>query len=800
MRFQRPEPLSINDAKTAASTTGLLQSPGLITPSTATYSLANMADYSKSGLLEVPPDIPTNTQLLNLSSNMLMQLPAGFGRTFSSLQTLDLSGNQISVLPDGISHLSSLRELDISKNALIALPTGIGSLRALEILDVSENYLVSMEMSMSRLENLRMLNISDNRLTSLPLYLGRLASTLRILLVDGNPFDKSQRDLIEPILTVSSKEAKRIAKTKEKAEKQRQKAAKKGNRQQQQQLLGAATGDSSLHSTEYLTALRRLVSFRIKKSHHKTPAEAEKHPRAATAINGCPNRDSAVIPVDAVAAQLGNGLSISNSGSCKPDSALSPTPPEDHATTDITADSARSVALDIARRIAVAASSNATDQHDTASIHSHRSRHNSMMSGTISSRDPQFHRASIISTSQESTSSSFDDAPGLIQDAVKVSRVLWRLCDEWDLDPQHSQADSVEHMLQQLRNGNVRLDGAIGIDRVYREKSMSAGNTQRMKILSELLVTEVTYVDTLKNVVGVYLNPMRENKVLSETELRDIFSNIEVILSFHNDHFLPAITYAISQPNMAIGKIFLHHGAHFRLYSMYTNNHDASTRVLTDVLTRRSVSAFIESARHDVTQIGQVGLNGHLLTPVQRLPRYRMLLIDLLSNTPASHSDHEHLYMALKELNRTIFEVNEKKRLFENQSRLRKIQEKVSGSIDIPLMAPHRIFRQMANFKLTTFTEPVIDKSSGRRSVRRIGVGTVYRFFLFNDMIMQCTIIMNKDLRVNRVYYLGTRVTPAEITCDHELRIVDLEGVLYLKGDKTDIRRWAHDINSRLEG
>ncbi|KAJ2163782.1 hypothetical protein GGH15_004281, partial [Coemansia sp. RSA 562] len=74
-----------------------------------------------------------------------------------------------------------------------------------------------------------------------------------------------------------------------------------------------------------------------------------------------------------------------------------------------------------------------------------------------------------------------------------------------------------------------------------------------MKILSELLVTEVTYVDTLKNVVGVYLNPMREAKVLSETELREIFSNIEVILAFHNDHFLPAVTYAISRPEMAVG-------------------------------------------------------------------------------------------------------------------------------------------------------------------------------------------------------------------------------------------------------
>ncbi|KAJ2553119.1 hypothetical protein EV175_003054 [Coemansia sp. RSA 1933] len=393
---------------------------------------------------------------------------------------------------------------------------------------------------------------------------------------------------------------------------------------------------------------------------------------------------------------------------------------------------------------------------------------------------------------------SADDVVGPPQDAAKVSRMLWHLCDEWDLDPCHSEADRVKDMLARLQTGHLPIDGASGIDRVYRRKSPSAGNSQRMKILSELLVTEVTYVDTLKNVVGVYLNPMRESKVLSESELREIFSNIEVILAFHNDHFLPAITYAISNPDMAIGSVFLHHGAHLKLYSTYTNNHETSVRSLSRVSSRRSVGAFIQNARRDVTQIGQVGLDGHLLTPIQRLPRYRMLLTDLLGSTPVDHPDHETLYSALKELNRTIYEVNEKKRTFENQSLLQRIQEKVAGSSGIPLVAPHRVFMLAANFRLQVFSEPARGKR-GDLKVRRIGLGAVYHFILFNDMIMQCTIIMNKkDLRLNRIYRLGTRVAPAKVICDNELRVVDSEGVLYLSGDHDEIRKWAQEINSRL--
>ncbi|KAJ1727558.1 hypothetical protein LPJ72_005880 [Coemansia sp. Benny D160-2] len=435
--------------------------------------------------------------------------------------------------------------------------------------------------------------------------------------------------------------------------------------------------------------------------------------------------------------------------------------------------------------------------HDQTSIgmpHICRLHQHSVTGGTpvyteLSSADPAL---------QESHKLSMDDSSGLIQDSVKVSRVLWQLCDEWDLDPRHSESDSVESILAQLGNASAPIGDSSSIDRAYHGKSPSAGSSQRMKILSELLVTEVTYVDTLKNVVGVYLNPMREAKVLSESELRGIFSNIEIILAFHNDHFLPAITYAISKPDMAIGGVFLHHSAHLKLYSMYTNNHETSVKTLSSVSSRRSVGGFIQNARHDVTQIGQVGLDGHLLTPIQRLPRYRMLLTDLLSNTPADHPDHETLYEATKELNRTIHDVNEKKRIYENRLRLQRIQEKVAGSSAIPLVVPHRTFKLMATFRLQIFSEPTRN-SKGNLRVRRIGLGTVYRFFLFNDLIMQCTFIMNKDLRLNRVYKLDTRVAPAEVTCDNELRIVSSEGILYLRGDQAEIRRWARVINSRLE-
>ncbi|KAJ2776953.1 hypothetical protein GGI15_004671 [Coemansia interrupta] len=839
-------------------------------------------DYSGYRLAEVPREIPHDVISLSLSRNMLTQIPPSFGRTFAMLQSLDISGNQIVVLPEEISHLQSLRELNASRNALIGLPITIGSLRNLEVLDLSENYIIALDASMPRLESLRMLNISDNRLVTLPSYLGLLAHNLRILLVDGNPFYRSQRDLIEPILTVSSKEAKRIAKAKEKSEKMRERAVRRG-----ETMRDGSANSMPLHSLEYTIALKKLITVRLRRNRKQSivvPSAAVSNNTSTTATS--PNvqrsksqmrlrfdgknivedhplpmlsplpslggskqlqvRESAVLPLDTVtqhisclsidAAAISRSTTMALDGpqrgtappsgtrkagviwdSSIPHSAelneymtrqLPPLPvPDGEAShlpaTPMPSEPAACASAPVSATVPPVAAQNTSASaqgYDQGPIPMPRysSAINTVATANTTSSFGLNGRLSISSTSQDSHSSSMEDSIGLIQDATKVSKVLWQLRDEWDLDPRHSETDSVTNMLAQLREGNVRVDGASEIDRAYREKAPTAGSSQRLKILSELLVTEVTYVDTLKNVVGIYLNPMREAKILSESELREIFSNIEVILAFHNDHFLPSVTYAISQPDAAIGNVFLHHGAHFKLYSMYTNNHETSVKTLSTAMSRRAMSNFIQSARGDVTQLGQVGLDGHLLTPVQRLPRYRMLLLDLLSNTPAEHPDHELLYEALKDLNKTIYEVNEKKRVFENQARLHRIQDKVAGASEIPLIMPHRVFKLMANFRLQIFSEHVVDRS-GVLTVRRIGVGTVYRFFLFNDMLLQCTIIMNKDLRVNHIYKLRSRVTPAEITGDNELRIVDNEGILYLKGDISDVRKWAHAINGRLE-
>jgi Leucine-rich repeat (LRR) protein len=115
---------------------------------------------------------------LDLSMNALTHLPASFGH-LESLQTLDLSSNNLTRLPASFGQLTNLQTLDVSRNQLTRLPASFGQLTNLQTLDVSRNQLTSLPESFGQLQNLRTLDLTNNQLTRLPESFERLENLER---------------------------------------------------------------------------------------------------------------------------------------------------------------------------------------------------------------------------------------------------------------------------------------------------------------------------------------------------------------------------------------------------------------------------------------------------------------------------------------------------------------------------------------------------------------------------------------------------------------------------------------------
>ena len=109
-------------------------------------------------------------ETLDLHGNSLQVLPMGL-RRLERLTTLNLANNKLeNTALDVISQIPSLKDLRLGNNALSGtLPTAACNLQYLETLDLQSNRLLVLPEALRELVSLKVLNISGNQLTALPM-------------------------------------------------------------------------------------------------------------------------------------------------------------------------------------------------------------------------------------------------------------------------------------------------------------------------------------------------------------------------------------------------------------------------------------------------------------------------------------------------------------------------------------------------------------------------------------------------------------------------------------------------------
>jgi hypothetical protein len=146
-------------------------------------------DLSSNKIEIIPPQLRRLVHLKTLILNdnpllhaQLRQLPA-----LVSLESLHLSNTQrtISNIPQGLDNLPNLKELDLSCNDLTIVPDTIYKIRTLQRLNLSQNSLSEISNMIGDLEELLSLNLSRNKLLSLPNALCKL-SKLKKLYANSN--------------------------------------------------------------------------------------------------------------------------------------------------------------------------------------------------------------------------------------------------------------------------------------------------------------------------------------------------------------------------------------------------------------------------------------------------------------------------------------------------------------------------------------------------------------------------------------------------------------------------------------
>jgi FYVE/RhoGEF/PH domain-containing protein 3 len=106
--------------------------------------------------------------------------------------------------------------------------------------------------------------------------------------------------------------------------------------------------------------------------------------------------------------------------------------------------------------------------------------------------------------------------------------------------------------------------------------------------------------------------------------------------------------WSASNVDNQVGDIFLSLSPFLRVYSLFLSNFNTSTSIVKDLLkTNQRFAAFIKQV-DGLPESRNLTLNAFLMTPVQRIPRYKMLLEDLYKKTPENHADYSNLGTSIK--------------------------------------------------------------------------------------------------------------------------------------------------------
>jgi len=252
----------------------------------------------------------------------------------------------------------------------------------------------------------------------------------------------------------------------------------------------------------------------------------------------------------------------------------------------------------------------------------------------------------------------------------------------------------------------------------------------RHKVVQEIYTTETTYIASLLE-MGMLRNSLHElarsrlsGKSLNNlvANLENIFGNLEAITSA-NMEILHSVEEALSTwtDNKAMGQIFVHLCPVLVIYVQWGTNY-------TQAISVTEKSRNIPKLPKEIDEkLGN--LSSMLIQPIQRLPRYVLLLENLLEATPPNHPDYENSKKAVATMQALCERVNTKVKSSQNVSDL-------INKISPPFQSLMEAHRQLQCFyKVKSRYMGFGDCPYGSNDTS--GKGTIV-LYLFNDLLAFC--------------------------------------------------------------
>lgn len=201
---------------------------------------------------------------------------------------------------------------------------------------------------------------------------------------------------------------------------------------------------------------------------------------------------------------------------------------------------------------------------------------------------------------------------------------------------------------------------------------------RRAAVVKELLSSEQTYtlgLAELTSKFGCIALAWGDD----DAERLAVFAHVEPLVAFHRDELLPALQLAVDKKSATLL------GAAFQLlatkavahYTSFVNGYDDAAAALhSAVAARPALGTWLDAQAGNVSVgCGLSRAAALLVSPVQRIPRYCMLMRDLIAFATATGDAAEAMHQSLAVLQQLAAHINDEKAKHQNQKLVRSICE-----------------------------------------------------------------------------------------------------------------------------
>lgn len=265
-------------------------------------------------------------------------------------------------------------------------------------------------------------------------------------------------------------------------------------------------------------------------------------------------------------------------------------------------------------------------------------------------------------------------------------------------------------------------------------------------VAKELLDTEKSYLDGLKTATRAFklrlhvlianygatsAQPSPVVVGVTEDDINVIFNNIDVIAKLSEQlHADFSVLYHERCMVSYMGSTLLYFAPQFRIYQPYLENYDDAVKRLKQI---REKNADFDLFLKVTEKCEGMSLESFLIMPVQRLPRYLLLLAELGKAVPATEEAAQDIQNATDKIKRIAALINISLKGKEEQMKILAIQQQFEKDDR---------YIELVQLNRYLVKDGVLKKRFSEKS-RHLGKSQLYHFFLFNDILVYAALSKN---------------------------------------------------------